>query len=139
MSKPEPGVDVLLDTHVLLWWQAASDRLSRNARRRIEHAPHVLVSPISFWELAMLVEKGRVGLDRSTAAWVQDFVATDRVEIADVTPAIAVAAAELSGFHGDPADRLLVATARSHGVPLVSKDDKVRKYAQSSGGLSVVW
>ena len=139
MPKPDLGDAVLLDTHVLLWWQAGSERLSSRASSRIEHARRLLVSPISFWEVAMLVQKGRIGLDRATGAWAGDFVAEDRVEVADLTPAVAVAAAELADFHGDPADRIIVATARSQGVTLLTKDDRIRTYARASGTISVVW
>lgn len=135
-----PSVDaVLLDTHVVLWWQAGSDRLSPTARRRLDTARRILVSPISCWEVGMLVAHGRVRLDRPTAAWVRDLLAGDRMAVADLTAGVAVAAAELEGFHGDPADRILYATARREGVALVSKDRRIRDYAQRDGAVTVVW
>ena len=137
--KPDSQSGVLLDTHALLWWQADVDRLSAKAARAVESAARILVSPISFWELAMLVEKGRVSLGRPTSLWVVDFLATAPVEVAELTSSVAVGAGELSGFHGDPADRLIVATAKSLRVPLVSKDDKIHLYAKSDKALAVVW
>jgi PIN domain nuclease of toxin-antitoxin system len=130
---------VLLDTHALLWWQADRNLLSSVASRSIESATRILVSPLSFWELAMLVEKGRVGLDRPTRVWVGDFLASDRVALAELTPAIAVDAAAITNFHGDPADRIIVSTALAHGVALISKDDKIRALAGVHKPLSVIW
>lgn len=130
---------VLVDTHALLWWQAQSDRLSVTARTRLEVTSSVLVSPISCWEVGMLVVRGRVGLDRPTAVWVRDLLASDRVEVAELTPSVAVTAAELEGFHGDPADRLLYATARRQGVALVTKDRAIREYAQQDGHVVTLW
>jgi PIN domain nuclease of toxin-antitoxin system len=137
--KPDPQAGILLDTHALLWWQANVDRLSPKATRTIESATRILVSPISFWELVMLVEKGRISLDRPTNVWVVDFLATERVALAELTPSVAIGAGELTGFHGDPADRLIVATAKSLRVPLISKDDKIHAYAMSDKGLAAVW
>jgi len=136
MPSTEP---VLLDTHALLWWQAESDRLPAGTRERISAAKVVLVSPISCWEIAMLIDKERVRLDRSTAAWVRDLLATDNVDLAELTPGIAVAAGELPGFHGDPADRLLYATASVLGVPLLTKDRRLHDYAEPDRAGWSVW
>ena len=137
--KPDHQSGVLLDTHALLWWQAAVDRLSPKATSAVDSAPRILVSPISFWELTMLVEKGRISLDRPTNLWVVDLLATERVEVAELTPSIAIGAGELARFHGDPADRLIVASAKSLRMPLVSKDNKIHLYAKSDKTLTVVW
>ncbi|MDQ3989416.1 MAG: type II toxin-antitoxin system VapC family toxin [Actinomycetota bacterium] len=136
MPSAEP---ILLDTHAVLWWQAESDRLPTSARERIATAGTVLVSSISCWEIAMLVGKQRVRLDRPTAAWVCDLLATDGVDLAALTPRIAVTAAELHGFHGDPADRFLYATAQELNVPLLSKDRRLRDYAEPDRTVSVLW
>ncbi len=130
---------VLLDTHAVIWWQAESGQLSKTARKRIESASNRLVSSMTFWELVMLVEKRRIRLDRPTAAWVNDFLTTDRLAVAELSPAVAVAAAELVDFHGDPADRIIVASAIAAGVPLVTKDAKIRTWAKTSKGLATVW
>jgi PIN domain nuclease of toxin-antitoxin system len=139
MPKRDADRPVVLDTHALLWWHAKSDRLSAKALRAIDDASVVLVSPISFWEIAMLVRKGRVALDRPTNVWVNDFQSTDRVEISDLTSAIAVAAAELLDLHGDPADRILVATANAYGAPLVTKDEKIHDHAKSAASVTALW
>jgi PIN domain nuclease of toxin-antitoxin system len=138
-TEPEPGDRVLLDTHVLLWWHADSTRLSPTARSWIEQADRVLVSAITAWEVAMLVEKGTVTLDRPTQAWIRDVFSQDDVEAAELSPAAAVSAAQLPDFHGDPADRLLYATALAQNVALISKDRRLRDYATRHPGPAVVW
>jgi len=135
----DPGDRVLLDTHTLLWWQAESPRLSASARTAVTSARTVLVSPISCWEVSMLVAKGRVRLDRPTADWVRALFAQDGVTVADVTPDIAVDAAELPEFHGDPADRFIYATARSLHSRLIMKDANLRRYATQHQDCTVTW
>ncbi|HEX9344240.1 MAG TPA: type II toxin-antitoxin system VapC family toxin [Actinomycetota bacterium] len=132
---------ILLDTHALLWWAAGSDRLSPGAARAIARADTILVSPISCWEVATLVGKGRIALDRDVYVWVLDLFSLDEVELAPLTPQMAVAAALLgtAGFHGDPADRFLYATALEHSVPLVTKDESIRSYAEKAGDLRTIW
>jgi len=132
---------ILLDTHAILWWQAGGRRLSAAARRAIDSADVVLVSPVSCWEVALLVTKGRVLLDRDPSVWVQDFLDTDRVAVADLTVTAAVAAARLTsdGFPGDPADRFLYATARERDVPLVTKDERLRGHARERRDLRIIW
>lgn len=132
---------ILLDTHAILWWQAGGLRLSAAARRAIESADVILVSPVSCWELGLLVAKGRLQLDRDASVWVQDFLETDRVAVADLTATAAVAAARLTsdGFPGDPADRFLYATARERDVPFVTKDQRLRRHARDRRDLRVIW
>jgi PIN domain nuclease of toxin-antitoxin system len=128
----------LLDTHVLIWWIDGGARLSERARRAIaETAP--LVSPISFWELAVLVDRGRVVIDRDVSVWSRDLLASELVGVAQLTPSAAVTAALLPNFHGDPADRLIYATAREHAIPLVSKDGRIREYGGDLGDVEVIW
>lgn len=129
---------VVIDTHALLWWQAGSDRLSPLALDLIESSARVLVSPITFWEVAMLVEKGRVGLDRPVSAWTND-ITSATVGVADLTPQVAVTAGTLADFHGDPADRLIYATAQVLAIPLVTKDRRLADYAERTGSVTVRW
>lgn len=133
------GDPVLLDTHAILWWKAGSDRLSAAAARRIDAASHVLISPISCWEIAMLLRKERIALDRPVQRWISDLLGADGVEAAELTAAIAVAAGELDDLHGDPADRILVATAATARCPLVTKDRLIHDYARATGGVVVSW
>lgn len=130
---------ILLDTHVLIWWIEGSSRLSPAAAGAIrEHAP-VLISPISFWELAVLVERGRVSIDRDITRWCRDLLASGTAQVAALTSSAAIAAARLPAFHGDPADRFIYATARELGAGLVSKDAKIGQYAQQHGDVEVIW
>jgi PIN domain nuclease of toxin-antitoxin system len=132
---------ILLDTHVLLWWQADGERLSDPARRSLEVAETILVSPVSFWEIGLLVEKGRIRLDRDPFVWSQDLLAQDRIDVAPLTPVAALSAGRLtaSGFQGDPADALIYATAQDLGVPLVSKDERIRTYAAEHRDFRAIW
>ena len=129
---------VLLDTHVLLWWKADRRRLSPTARRHIDDATELLLSPMTFWEVTMLVDKQRIALDRPTMSWTHDVLAEARVFLAPATPEIAVAAGELGPFPGDPVDRILTATAIESGVPIVTKDARIRTYAHGSA-LRALW
>lgn len=130
---------ILLDTHVLLWWKADRGRLSAAAADRVDGASQVLISPVTCWEVGMLIAKGRVRLDRPTRVWIEDVLAPARIGIAEVSASTAVAAAALPGFHGDPADRFIVATATAMRIPLVTKDRLIHAYAQESVELVTVW
>ncbi|HEX7131842.1 MAG TPA: type II toxin-antitoxin system VapC family toxin [Iamia sp.] len=130
--------DVLLDTHALLWWQEGSEQLGAGAVEAIEGAARILIGPITCWEVAMLVAKGRVAPDRPVARWVDDLV-SGTVEVAEITPRIATAAGSLVEFHGDPADRLIYATAATDGHVLVTKDRRMADHAAAPGGVRVAW
>lgn len=127
------------DTHTLLWWLAASDRLSREAGDALDSAASVFVSSISFWEVGMLVAKGRIELDRPVARWVNDVVASGEVVDAPVTASIGAAAAGFGDLAGDPADRLIAATAASLGVPVVTKDERLHAWSAATREIDVVW
>lgn len=131
---------ILLDTHVILWWQAGGDRLSARAAREIARAETVLVSPVSCWEIATLARKGRIALDRALHAWVRDLFAAEQVQVASLSPEAAATAGNLGEvLGGDPADRLLWATASDLLVPLVTKDRAMHAFAGEAGGVRVVW
>lgn len=129
---------LLLDTHALLWWQADSDLLSKKAKSAIDTAHEVLISPISLWEVAMLVAKERVALDRPAQVWSRDILA-GAVSLAPLTATAAVDAGTLNDFHGDPADRLIYSTARTERLDLVSKDQRVARYSARHGDVRVIW
>lgn len=119
----------LLDTHILLWWHERPTRLSAEARRAINKAgarAPLLVSEISLWEVATLVELQRVRLSMGLNTWLQRATAAPLVERVGITPEIAAEVAALpASFHRDPADRLLVATARVLGATLITEDARI--------------
>jgi PIN domain nuclease of toxin-antitoxin system len=126
---------IVLDTHAWIWWTSAPERLSKRARSAIDEADELGVAAISCWELAMLVAKGRLELDRDPLVWIRQALAAPRVELAPLSPEIAVRAAGLERFTGDPADRMIVATALQRRAALVSKDERVR----AAQAVEVVW
>lgn len=121
----------LLDTHVLLWWIADSKRLTPQMRAIVKHISAenpIYLSDISLWEIAMLVGLGRVRLDRPLREWLELASAPPLVQVERITPAIAAATAELpESFHRDPADRVIVATAKLLGATLVTADKLIAK------------
>ena len=132
---------ILLDSHALLWWQAGGARLSAGARRAIDAASVLLVSPVSFWEIAVLVRKGRIRLESDPHVWTQDLLASDRLQTASLSAVAAVTAGTLAtpGFPGDPADALIYATAIDLAVPLVTKDERLRIYARERRDVRTIW
>lgn len=124
---------ILLDTHVLVWSLSDDPRLGRKARQLIDEATGssiVLVSAITLWEIAMLVEKGRLALGRDVAAWIEAALEAPGLQLAPVSPEIAIDSVRLPGhFHADPADRLIVATARQADATLLTGDRAILTYA----------
>jgi PIN domain nuclease of toxin-antitoxin system len=124
-------VTVLLDTHVWLWWILGSNRLparERVALDRLAARAALRLAAVSLWEAQMLHAKRRLTLDRPFAVWIRDAAAAAVVEIAPLDVEVVVALDGLpASFHGDPADRLIVATARAHRVRLATHDRAIRK------------
>ena len=118
---------ILLDTHVLVWLDEANPRLGAGAIEQINtafHAGKAMVSAISFWEVGTLVKKGRIGLDVDLLVWRNDFMEQGLIEL-PVTGEIGIKAAGLEPFHGDPADRLIAATALQHSLTLITADERL--------------
>jgi PIN domain nuclease of toxin-antitoxin system len=122
----------LLDTHAWVWWVSEDRRLSKPAARLIEksHSEDELwLSLISVWEIAKKVEKGQLVLDRPVDEWLDLATARSGLHLAEMTRPILVESCQLpQPFPGDPADQIIVATARHHGAVLVSKDRHIRRY-----------
>ena len=120
---------IVLDTHVWIWMVSEPERLADTQRREIAEAAGLGVSVISCWEVAKLVERGRLVLDRPVAAWTEQALAVAGVRLLDLTVEIALASTQLPGtFHRDPADQIIVATARVHRSRLVTSDRKILDY-----------
>lgn len=117
---------ILLDTHVILWMRADESRLGAIAKHEIDQAwrsGDVAASSISFWEIAMLKEKERIRFHGDLGMWRREQLEQGMIEI-PVDGKIGISAASLAGFHSDPADRLIVATALE-GHRLVTADQRI--------------
>lgn len=119
----------LLDTHVLIWWLDDRDRLSHAQMEILSKASAespLVVSDISLWEVAMLHGLGRIHLTIPLREWLEKAVSPPLVRRQDISPAIASELALLpDSFHRDPADRILVATARVLGLTLLTRDRRI--------------
>ncbi len=112
---------MLLDTHVVHWWSAEPERVSAPARKALEAADELAVAAISWFELAWMARHERITLNIPIRSWLEGLAA--QVRTLGVTPAIADMAVALPAtFPGDPADRLIYATAVEHDLRLVTKD-----------------
>jgi len=130
---PEAGL--LLDTHCWVWMQLGlSGRFSPASLRTIERAARtgeLGVSVISVWEVGMLESKGRLELRMSCAQWIRAALATPGLSLIPLNTEIAIESSRLPGnYPGDPADRILIATARVTGAKLMTKDDKMLDYSK---------
>jgi PIN domain nuclease of toxin-antitoxin system len=121
---------IVLDTHAWIWWVAEPARLSDRARETIAAAGALGVATISCWEVAMLALRGRIEMDRDPNSWIRSALAQPAIVALPLTPPVAVDAAllETKGFAGDPADRLIYATARNEGATLVTRDSRMREF-----------
>lgn len=122
---------LLADTHVLCHWLIDDRRLStrqRRALKKVSPESPLLVSDISLWEVATLHERGRLRLPIPLRDWLERATAAPLVQRVGIGPAVAAEVAVLpESFHRDPADRILVATARVVGAALVSSDDRIQR------------
>ncbi len=130
---------IVLDTHVLIWWVNDDASLSGKAKAAIEHEldnGQIIISAISAWEIAMLVKQEKLLLAMDVDSWLATVAKIEHVRFIPVDVEISVKSVDLPGeFHKDPADRLIVATARKLAVPLVTKDEKIRGYAH----VKTIW
>lgn len=125
---------IVLDTHALVWWVNGDSQLSLNAKAAIENELStddgvLLVSAISAWEIAMLVNVDRLTLTMALDDWLETISNIEGVRFVPVDIEIGVESTRLPGdFHKDPADRMIVALARHLNVPMVTRDEKIRVY-----------
>lgn len=126
---------ILLDTQALIWLIEGNPRLGDKARMIIEReriGREATIAPISVWEAAMLVDKGKITLSSAVRDWFQAVLAEPGFRLADLTVAMGADAGSLPGdIHGDPADRLIIATARALGCPVLTSDTLILHYAKA--------
>ena len=122
---------MVLDTHIWVWWVHGHPKLAARRRAMLDAAEHtgLAVSAISCWEVAKLVERGRLTLPCPVADWLDQALAYPGVRLIDLSPRISVESTQLpEEFHRDPADQIIVATSRILNAPLVTVDAKILAY-----------
>jgi PIN domain nuclease of toxin-antitoxin system len=129
-------VDVLIDTHVWIWWLTRLPQLSPRIISALDNMPErPLLSVASLWELSLLVEAERVELFPNPAVWLEEATHPDAVRLAQITRGVALELFEFpKEFRRDPADRLIIATARALNAPLLTFDRGIR-----NSGLVKIW
>lgn len=123
---------ILLDTHIWIWWVNESEDLTDEWHNIIkENSTNGLgISIISCWEIAKLVELKRLNFSLPVEDWISQALAYPGIKLLNLTPQIAVESSQLPGtFHRDPADQMIVATARIYDIPLLTADRQIRDYA----------
>ena len=122
---------IVLDTHIWVWWVHGDERLTPTQAQVIEanETDVIGVSAISCWEIAKLVEYGRLELPCSLEEWFEDALSYPGIRLLELTPEIAIESTQLPGeFHRDPADQIITATARAYDCPLVTSDNRLVEY-----------
>ncbi len=123
---------IVLDTHIWVWWVHGDKRLTETQRETItaNETDVIGVSAISCWEVAKLVEYGRLVLPLPPKEWLEQALSYPGIRLLELTPEIAVESTQLPGeFHRDPADQIIVATARLHNCLLVTSDGNLLNYS----------
>lgn len=124
---------ILLDTHTWIWLMKGEE-LSNKTQKIINDAVNtvgIFIAAISTWEIAMLASKGKIMIEKPVLMWIQDALGLPGIQLKPLTPEVAVESTQLpGGFHGDPADRLIVATARVSQLTLLTRDQKILDYAK---------
>jgi PIN domain nuclease of toxin-antitoxin system len=123
----------VLDTHAWVWMSAGAPEVSKAATFR----GRAVVSAISVWEVAMLVQKGRLDLAPDVDTWISNNLKRP-VELEPLSPSICIANSRLAEFHGDPADRLILATALTLGLPLITADKKIIEWNKAHSAIQIL-
>jgi PIN domain nuclease of toxin-antitoxin system len=121
---------ILLDTNAAIWLALDSPDLGRRSRRLVEKAARdgqLTISAISFWEIALLIKKGRMRRPNSVGELRHQLLRSGATEL-PLTGEIAISAGELEGFHNDPADRFIAATAITHQATLMTADERLLRW-----------
>lgn len=122
----------LLDTHVWIWWNVNPPNLSPKVKTLLESGKYdeLLLSAISPWEFFKLLEKGRITIACDPEEWIRIALDMPKLRLVPLTPVISYKSTILPGeFHDDPADQIIVSTAREENAVILSKDERIRKYS----------
>ena len=129
----------LLDTHVWIWWHTHPNALSKKVRALITDTTQydeLLLSAISPWEFCKLIEKERLGISCDTEDWINSALEMPKIRIIPLSPRIAYTSTVLpQPFHSDPADQIIVASAREEKAVILTKDERIRRYK----GVKSLW
>ena len=132
---------ILLDTHVLIWSLQDAAALGPEARILLDEeilAEGLMISAITVWEIALLAKKSRIVLGMDVLKWIEDVLALPGLILGALDPPIAVGSVMLPGdLHNDPADRIIIATARQHNLPLLTADQAILDYG-AAGHVNVI-
>lgn len=132
---------LILDTHIWVWLNTACNELSPKIVSLIDSAGlrgEVFIHAISLWEIATLEGKGRLTMRMPLDRWMEEALSKPGINLLPLLPEIAIESARLpAGFHGDPADRLIVATGRVKGIPVVTRDTKILSYGKLGHVLAI--
>lgn len=125
-------VKYVLDTHVWVWWNMNPSKLARRVRTLLENPrryKEVLLSAISPWEFSKLLEKQRIGISCDPESWLAEALRIPGLRLVPITPVLAYRSTILpQPFHGDPADQIIVATAREENATILTMDRRIREY-----------
>ena len=122
---------ILLDTHTWIWSHSATKLLSDDVKILIKQTQtdQRAIASISIWEFAMMVTKGHINVKIDPKRWLNNAIGKSGLQVIELTPEIAMESCNLpGGFHKDPADQIIVATARTHNLTLLTKDRKIIEY-----------
>jgi len=115
---------IVIDTHILVWINLNPDKIPKSILNAIYSEKQLGVAAITLWEIAMLVQKNRLKLSVPVSEWLEEALSQDKIVLLPITPEIAVLSAGLK-MHGDPADRLISATALAHNCKLATVDGEL--------------
>lgn len=122
----------VLDTHVWIWWNMSPKKLSPTVESLLstpEHYDELLLSAISIWEFSKLLEKKRIGISCNPEEWIAEALDMTKLRLVQLTPTIAYRSTSLpQPFNADPADQIIVATAREENATILTKDRIIQKY-----------
>ena len=141
MARSSESPLLLLDTHIWLWEVFATGQLSPPVRAKINDAAQtgrLRLSMISIWEISLLASRARIDLGQPTTRWINEASTRSRMVLEPLSPEIAVEAGELpGGFRSDPADLIIVATARITGATLMTRDRRILAYAEAGNVTAI--